>query len=38
MPRAGAQPGTFQGIGGFVELRRFDKHFVKNTRKHGHAG
>ena len=32
---AGAQPDIFQSRegGGFVELRHFDKNFVKNTRK-----
>ena len=30
---AGAQPEIFQGIGIFVELGHFDKHFIKNTRK-----
>ena len=34
----GAQPEIFQGRGGFVELGRFDKLFVKNTRKKGPAG
>ena len=36
--KPGAQPKMFQGRGGFVELRHFDKHFVKNTRKKGPAG
>ena len=34
----GAQPEIFQGIGGFVKLGHFDKHFVKNSRKKGSAG
>ena len=34
----GAQPEIFQGRGGFVKLRHFDKHFVKNSRKKGPAG
>ena len=37
-PNAGAQPETFQGRGGFMELGHFDKYFVKNTRKKGPAG
>ena len=37
-PNAGVQPEIFQGRGGFVELRHFDNHFVKNTRKKGPAG
>ena len=35
---AGAQPEIFQGIGSFVELGHFDKHFIKNTRKKDPAG
>ena len=35
---AGAQPEIFQGKGGLVGLGHFCKHFVKNTRKKGHAG
>ena len=30
---SGSQQETFQGGGGLVELRHFDKRFVKNTRK-----
>ena len=30
---AGAQPESFQGMEGFVELGHFDKHFIKNARK-----
>ena len=29
----GARPEMFHGRGGFVELGRFDKHFVKNTKR-----
>ena len=32
-PHAGVQLEIFQGRADFVELRQFDKHFVKNTRK-----
>ena len=35
---SGAQPETFQGRGGFVELGHFEKLFVKNTRKKDPAG
>ena len=35
---AGAPPDFFQGRGGFVEVRHFGKHFVKNTRKKGPQG
>ena len=35
---SGAQPEIFQGRGGFVKLRHFDKHFVKNSSKEGPAG
>ena len=35
---AGVQPESFQGRGGFVELKHFDKLFVKNTSKKGSAG
>ena len=30
---SGAQPATFQGRGGLMELEHFDKHFVKNTKE-----
>ena len=33
--RAGAQPDIFHGREGFVGLKHFYKHFVKNTRKEG---
>ena len=36
--KSGAQPDIFQGRGSFVELRHFDKYFIKNTRKKGSAG
>ena len=29
----GAQPETFQGSRGFVELGHFDKHFIKSTKE-----
>ena len=29
----GAQPDIFHGRGGFVKLERFDKHFIKKSRK-----
>ena len=32
-PRAGVQQEISQGKGGFVELEKFEKHLVKNTRK-----
>ena len=31
LPHADAQPETFQGMRGFVEIEHFDKHFVKNA-------
>ena len=37
-PRAGVQQEISQGKGGFVELEKFEKHLVKNTRKKIPAG
>ena len=34
----GLQTETFQDRGGFMVLEHFNKHFVKNPRKKGHAG
>ena len=34
----GAQPGIFQGRGGFVKLGRFDKYFIKKSRKKAPQG
>ena len=34
----GAQTEIFQGRGGLVEFRHFNKPFFKNERKKGHAG
>ena len=35
---SGAQPEIFQGTGGFVKLRHFDKHFIKKSRKKAPQG
>ena len=35
---SGAQPEIFQGRGGFVKLRHFDKYFIKKSRKKAPQG
>ena len=34
----GTQPEIFQGRGGFLKLRHFDKHFIKKVKKKGPLG
>ena len=38
MPECRRATISFQSWGGFVELRHFDKHFVKKARKRGPRG